>query len=1046
MRPVFRLSNWSLRMQMAVLFVGGSVLPLAVAALLDVRESRRQLVASTEALLTARGDQLVGEIDTFHYGFQRSVQRLTHLPVVIDHLERSGGGSPAAGDDPVLAVLKVWPESDPMIRGVALLDRAGKVTLATEPALIGLDLSFRSFVQDGLQGKSVVSDVFVAAAAVGGTPTIAYVAPVFGSGGGKGRPSGLVALWVRASAMWETVRASHALAGPDSFAVLFDHQGIRIAHTRDDAFLFHPGGMLAPAALQALIAERRFGPRTADLLRDVRAVPEQFERALAPSLGTGMFEALAPSIHGLAYGVAHRLQTVPWTLFYMIPKRGLDAQIAALTRERTLFAGAILLGALLVSLVFAGTASNLIRTLSSAAENLGAVDLAARVPATGRRDELGRLGDSFNAMASRIEQQAHELARARSDLELEVRARTAELRKGQERLTALFESGIIGIVVGTLDGRILEINDALLAAVGYTRDEIVSGAVPWRSLTPPEWKEGDLRAIEDLRARGAIPLREKEYLHKSGRRVPVMIGTTLLAEGNDETISFVLDLTSNKEAASAIEHLREVRASEAKFRGLLEAAPDAMVIVDGGGQIVLVNGQTERLFGYTRAELVGMSIEALVPERLRGGHPGHRRQYFAAPRARPMGAALELAGARKDGSEFPVEVSLSPLATEGGLLVSSAIRDITERKAADEQRFRLAAIVDSSGDAIIGMTLEGIITSWNEAAHRIFGYQPHEIVGKSVSLLIPPGREPEERTILLTLARGERIDQLDTTRRRKDGRPLQVSLTISPIRDSRGAIVGASKVVRDITDRKRAEEALARARDLAESATRELEAFSYSVAHDLRAPLRGMNGFARVLLDSYGGKLDAEGQDWLHEIVYNAQKMAELIDGLLSLARVTRSGLTTESVDLTALAREVLAKLAITAPERVVAVDVQPGLLGRMDVRLARALLENLLGNAWKFTGKAPSPRVEFGATEDDTSVEYFVRDNGAGFDMAYASKLFAPFQRLHAEAEFSGTGIGLATAQRIVHRHGGRIWAEGKVGEGATFRFAFPKQPGSTS
>ena len=230
-------------------------------------------------------------------------------------------------------------------------------------------------------------------------------------------------------------------------------------------------------------------------------------------------------------------------------------------------------------------------------------------------------------------------------------------------------------------------------------------------------------------------------------------------------------------------------------------------------------------------------------------------------------------------------------------------------------------------------------------------------------------------------------------------------------------------------------ETLRQARAAAEAANRELEAFSYSVAHDLRAPLRGVDGFSLALLQDYGDKLDDEGCDYLRQVRESAQRMGRLIDDLLALSRVTRSELTREPVDLSGLAQTVAGQLQRANPDRQVDIVIATGMVVDGDARLLRVALENLLGNAWEFTGKQAEPRIEVGVSANGDAT-YFVRDNGAGFDMAYASKLFAAFQRLHSADEFEGTGIGLATVQRIINRHGGHIWATGEVDRGATFYF----------
>jgi len=361
----------------------------------------------------------------------------------------------------------------------------------------------------------------------------------------------------------------------------------------------------------------------------------------------------------------------------------------------------------------------------------------------------------------------------------------------------------------------------------------------------------------------------------------------------------------------------------------------------------------------------------------------------------------------------------------------------------DAKLAHFAALVQASDDAIIGKTLDGIVTSWNPGAERLFGYTAEEMIGQPILRIVPRGREDEEWEILEHIAHGE-VERFDTVRVRKDGREIHVSVTSSPIRDARGALIGASKVARDITDRRRAEVALAHARDAAEAASRELEAFSYSVAHDLRAPLRAIRGFAQLLLESYGGKLDDAGQDWLQEILLNSRHMGSLIDALLSLSRTTRSELHHERVDLSSLVRGTAKELASREPGRVVELVVEDGLAAELDPTLARALVDNLVGNAWKFTSGVARARIEFGVIPRDGASTFFVRDNGAGFDMTHAERLFTPFQRFHTAAEFPGTGIGLATVKRIVHRHGGQVWAEGVVNHGATFYFTVPAAPGN--
>ena len=257
------------------------------------------------------------------------------------------------------------------------------------------------------------------------------------------------------------------------------------------------------------------------------------------------------------------------------------------------------------------------------------------------------------------------------------------------------------------------------------------------------------------------------------------------------------------------------KASEAErwSQVLLDAAPDAMVVLDQDGRIVLVNTQTEKLFEYQREEILGLDVEVLIPERLRQQHRLHRKGFFAQPHVRAMGAGLELFGVRKGGSEFPVEVSLSPVKTREGVLVTSAIRDVTERKLVEESRFRLAAIVESSEDAIISKNLDAVIVSWNAAAEHIFGYTKQEAVGQPITILIPSELREEENKFLERLRAGEHINHYETVRVTKAGKKVDVSLSISAVKDSSGRIVGFSKIARDITQRKRTKKHCAKVRN-----------------------------------------------------------------------------------------------------------------------------------------------------------------------------------------------------------------------------------------
>jgi PAS domain S-box-containing protein len=350
-----------------------------------------------------------------------------------------------------------------------------------------------------------------------------------------------------------------------------------------------------------------------------------------------------------------------------------------------------------------------------------------------------------------------------------------------------------------------------------------------------------------------------------------------------------------------------------------------------------------------------------------------------------------------------------------------------------EDRFR--ALAGATPDAIITADHLGAITYANHASEALFGRSAPELLGHPLTMLMPERMQGAHRDGLARYiaTREARVlgKTLEMPALRSDGTELAIELSIATW-NARGEPSFAA-IIRDISQRKQIEATLAQRSQQLEDANRELEAFSFSVAHDLRAPLRAMSGFTKVLLEDHAAALEGGALAYVAKIQTNVRRMTALIDALLGLSRLSRGDLQRNPVDLTRLARSVLAQLAGAEPRRTVEVHVEEGLVATADVRLARTLLENLIGNAWKFTGMTASPRIEIGTSDGRA---FFVRDNGVGFDLLQAGKLFTPFERLHSEDEFPGTGIGLATVQRIVHRHGGKIWVLARANAGATFFF----------
>src|ERR671913_1684396 len=565
----------------------------------------------------------------------------------------------------------------------------------------------------------------------------------------------------------------------------------------------------------------------------------------------------------------------------------------------------------------------------------------------------------------------------------------------------LIDSSPDALIAVAPDGTILFWNAGAEAVYGYTKAEAVGNRL-YELIVPPDLVQESKKIMRDAIEAG-LTIHETVRRKKDGSVISVDI-TAKAVRDQHNRLRF---LAVNQKDVTQLKVLNHGRALEAKYRGLLETVPDAIVMVNNMGRIILVNGQAEALFGYRREELIGKPVEVLLPERYQTGHSRHRQNYFAGPKTRTMGAGLELYALRADGTEFPVEISLSPLDTDEGTFAMSAIRDITERKRAQEllrrsdERFRLlvTGVIDYG---IFMLDPQGNVVSWNIGAQRISGYKAEDIIGRHFSIFYPSDEVTSEKLASeLKIAASEGRFENEGWHVRQNGSRFWAHVVITALRDTTGELTGFSKVVRDLTDNKIAEELLQEQNRRVQEASRLKSQFLANMSHELRTPLNGIIGFAELMYDGRVGPVTVEHREYLSDILSSANHLLQLINDILDLSKIEAGKMefVPERTDPAMVVEEMRGIVRTLAASKRVTVktEVDASLSEiQADPRSLKQILYNYLSNALKFAPDGGQVTVRL-KSEDGDHYRIEVEDNGIGIKPEDVDRLFIEFQQLDA-------------------------------------------------